>query len=183
MKLADALAKKKGTREPLLRDNKLTFKEIETVAKTKLSKTWRILPKHGWCIFGAVATQTFRSINRHAKAYPLLHYLGHLTKRKDAFSMHQAAIVWPLAPAFMVWLHGVDQSNPHASPRVHGKVADRALPLGFDLTRPTLQYVPIVDTVEVSSFQILLMVSAGDESLLLSYLHSIILGYQAFRAF
>ncbi|UYV79538.1 GTPBP6 [Cordylochernes scorpioides] len=55
-----------------MKKNKLTFKEIETVAKTKINKNWRIPPKHSWYIFGAVATQTLRSINRHAKAYPLL---------------------------------------------------------------------------------------------------------------
>ncbi|UYV69029.1 hypothetical protein LAZ67_6002109 [Cordylochernes scorpioides] len=44
---ADVLAKK-GTKEPLPQKNKLTFKEIETVAKTKINKNWRILPKHSW---------------------------------------------------------------------------------------------------------------------------------------
>ncbi|UYV81132.1 hypothetical protein LAZ67_20000127 [Cordylochernes scorpioides] len=44
---ADVLAKK-GTKEPLPQKNKLTFKEIETVAKTKISKNWRIPPKHSW---------------------------------------------------------------------------------------------------------------------------------------
>ncbi|UYV79164.1 PPM1J [Cordylochernes scorpioides] len=44
---ADVLAKK-GTKEPLPQKNKLTFKEIETVAKTKINKNWRIPPKHSW---------------------------------------------------------------------------------------------------------------------------------------
>ncbi|UYV80166.1 hypothetical protein LAZ67_18001866 [Cordylochernes scorpioides] len=43
----DALAKK-GTKEPMPQKNKLTFKEIETVAKTKINKIWRIPPKHSW---------------------------------------------------------------------------------------------------------------------------------------
>ncbi|UYV71655.1 hypothetical protein LAZ67_8004009 [Cordylochernes scorpioides] len=42
---ADVLAKK-GTKEPLPQKNKLTFKEIETLAKTKINKNWRIPPKH-----------------------------------------------------------------------------------------------------------------------------------------
>ncbi|UYV66290.1 TBC1D20 [Cordylochernes scorpioides] len=55
---ADVLAKK-GTKEPLPRKKKLTFKEIETVAKTKINKNWRIPLKHSWYIPGAViATQT-----------------------------------------------------------------------------------------------------------------------------
>ncbi|UYV72918.1 hypothetical protein LAZ67_10001175 [Cordylochernes scorpioides] len=44
---ADVLAKK-GTKEPLPQKNKLTFKEIETIAKTKINKNWRIPPKHSW---------------------------------------------------------------------------------------------------------------------------------------
>ncbi|UYV61642.1 hypothetical protein LAZ67_1005714 [Cordylochernes scorpioides] len=44
---ADVLAKK-GTKEPLPQKNKITFKEIETVAKTKINKNWRIPPKHSW---------------------------------------------------------------------------------------------------------------------------------------
>ncbi|UYV79509.1 hypothetical protein LAZ67_17002943, partial [Cordylochernes scorpioides] len=44
---ADVLAKK-GTKEPLPQKNKLTFKEIETVAKTKINKNWRIPTKHSW---------------------------------------------------------------------------------------------------------------------------------------
>ncbi|UYV68044.1 hypothetical protein LAZ67_5002897 [Cordylochernes scorpioides] len=44
---ADVLAKK-GTKEPLPQKNKLTFKEIETIAKTKINKNWRISPKHSW---------------------------------------------------------------------------------------------------------------------------------------
>ncbi|UYV84210.1 hypothetical protein LAZ67_X001527 [Cordylochernes scorpioides] len=44
---ADVLAEK-GTKEPLPQKNKLTFKEIETVAKTKINKNWRIPPKHSW---------------------------------------------------------------------------------------------------------------------------------------
>ncbi|UYV68680.1 hypothetical protein LAZ67_6000426 [Cordylochernes scorpioides] len=44
---ADVLAKK-GTKKPLPQKNKLTFKEIETIAKTKINKNWRIPPKHSW---------------------------------------------------------------------------------------------------------------------------------------
>ncbi|UYV65980.1 hypothetical protein LAZ67_3006054 [Cordylochernes scorpioides] len=44
---ADVLAKK-GTKEPLPQKNRLTFKEIETIAKTKINKNWRIPPKHSW---------------------------------------------------------------------------------------------------------------------------------------
>ncbi|UYV83610.1 hypothetical protein LAZ67_23001627, partial [Cordylochernes scorpioides] len=44
---ADVLAKK-GTKEHLPQKNKLTFKEIETIAKTKINKNWRIPPKHSW---------------------------------------------------------------------------------------------------------------------------------------
>ncbi|UYV82049.1 hypothetical protein LAZ67_21000592 [Cordylochernes scorpioides] len=44
---ADVLAKK-DTKEPLPQKNKLTFKEIETIAKTKINKNWRIPPKHSW---------------------------------------------------------------------------------------------------------------------------------------
>ncbi|UYV80245.1 hypothetical protein LAZ67_18002138, partial [Cordylochernes scorpioides] len=44
---ADVLAKK-GTKELLPQKNKLTFKEIETIAKTKINKNWRIPPKHSW---------------------------------------------------------------------------------------------------------------------------------------
>ncbi|UYV77588.1 hypothetical protein LAZ67_15001636 [Cordylochernes scorpioides] len=44
---ADVLAKK-GTKEPLPQKNKLTFKEIETVVKTKINKNWRIPPMHSW---------------------------------------------------------------------------------------------------------------------------------------
>ncbi|UYV77394.1 hypothetical protein LAZ67_15000848 [Cordylochernes scorpioides] len=44
---ADALAKK-GTKEPLPQKKKITFKEIETVAKTKINKNWGIPPKHPW---------------------------------------------------------------------------------------------------------------------------------------
>ncbi|UYV81538.1 hypothetical protein LAZ67_20001475 [Cordylochernes scorpioides] len=44
---ADVLAKK-DTKEPLPQKNKLTFKEIETIAKTKINKNWRIPPKHTW---------------------------------------------------------------------------------------------------------------------------------------
>ncbi|UYV79930.1 hypothetical protein LAZ67_18001125, partial [Cordylochernes scorpioides] len=44
---ADVLAKK-GAKEPLPQKNKLTFKEIETIAKTKINKNWRIPPKHSW---------------------------------------------------------------------------------------------------------------------------------------
>ncbi|UYV64878.1 hypothetical protein LAZ67_3002250 [Cordylochernes scorpioides] len=42
---ADVL-EKKGTKEPLPQKNKLNFKEIETVAKTKMNKNWRIPPEH-----------------------------------------------------------------------------------------------------------------------------------------
>ncbi|UYV71749.1 hypothetical protein LAZ67_9000227 [Cordylochernes scorpioides] len=44
---ADVLAKK-GTKEHLPQKNKLTFKEIETIAKTRINKNWRIPPKHSW---------------------------------------------------------------------------------------------------------------------------------------
>ncbi|UYV63808.1 TMCO1 [Cordylochernes scorpioides] len=44
---ADVLAKE-GTKEPLPQKNKLTFKEIETIVKTKINKNRRIPPKHSW---------------------------------------------------------------------------------------------------------------------------------------
>ncbi|UYV60656.1 ATM [Cordylochernes scorpioides] len=40
------LAKRNGFLK--YKKNKLTFKEIETVAKTKINKNWRIPPKHSW---------------------------------------------------------------------------------------------------------------------------------------
>ncbi|UYV61637.1 hypothetical protein LAZ67_1005671 [Cordylochernes scorpioides] len=53
-------------------------------------------------IFGAVATQTLRSINRHAKGIPIADIQVTQPKGNDAFSMHRAAIGWPLAPAIMI---------------------------------------------------------------------------------
>ncbi|UYV80349.1 CTNNBL1, partial [Cordylochernes scorpioides] len=74
---------------------------------------------------------------------------GHTAKKNDAFSMHRAAIGRPLAPAIMVWLHGVDHSPTGVSESSLARLL--TVPSRSDSVKPVLRSnisIAVVDLLQ-----------------------------------
>ncbi|UYV62357.1 MSH6 [Cordylochernes scorpioides] len=102
------------------------FKEIKTVAKTKINKNWRIPPKHSWYILGAIVPQASKAHKPNTFAdIPVTQ-----PKRMMHSPCTERPLVGPSRPPLRSGSMGLTIHHRRLREFI-GKVADRALSFGL----------------------------------------------------